>query len=352
MAFTNLRYGFYNYDANDTDPKEYDAEDVGMIFDGIITDGIYENYKNGMFIKATTTPYSVIVSSGRAWFDHTWSYVDTDTILDMSDSEYSILAPYKRIDAIVLDVDTINRTNKIAIVKGTEISSGTPEKPSLINEYGHVQHGLAFITREGGVSVITQDKIEDVRGHATYNSAFVTGVLSQMTIDDIVAQWETEFDTWSEAQRESFLLWRAAREDEFVTWFNDMKDQLSEDAAGHLQEEIDVISNKVNSITFARVGTASATEVSSQKFFMNNIELGEIDGSAYLEQQVTLSDTSLTSCTFTNNRIQTATGFNIQASDPNVTYTNITINNNEFTITFDSVPEIETIGVRLFLNNG
>lgn len=330
MAFTNLRYGFYNYDANDTEPKEYDAEDVGMIFDGIITDGIYENYKNGMFIKATTTPYSVIISSGRAWFDHTWSYVDTDTILDMSDAEYSINAPFKRIDAIVLDVDTINRTNKIVIVKGTEVSSGTPEKPALVNEYGHVQHGLAFVTREGGVSVITQDKIEDVRGHATYNSAFVTGVLSQMTIDDIVAQWEAEFDAWSEEQRESFLLWRAAREDEFITWFNGVKGQLDTDVAGHLQ-------NEINSFIMRDVGTPSATEVAYKEIgFSENsaVPFVKLPGSEYMMQQLVVPAGGTATATFTNAAITPYSSISVFTSMANINYINISISNGTCAVTY------------------
>ena len=330
MAFTNLRYGFYNYDANDTDPKEYDAEDVGMIFDGIITDGIYENYKNGMVVKASTDPYCVIIRSGRAWFDHTWSYIDTDTILDMSGSDYSIVAPYKRIDAIVLDVDTVNRVNKIDIVKGTEVSSGTPVKPTLINEAGHVQHGLAFITREGGVSIITQDKIEDARGHAAYNSAFVTGVLSQMTIDDIVAQWDTEFNSWNEAQRESFLLWRAERESEFIEWFNGVKDQLDSDAAGHLQNEIESIRIRSN-------GVASADTVAYKEIGFNEIPSTYIrlPGSEYMEQAVMISANSSATVTFSNSIITPSSAINV-FTNTGINYDDISITNERCRITFSN----------------
>lgn len=295
MAFTNLRYGFYNYNAGDVDPKVYDSEDMSKIFDGIITDGVYQNYKNGLWVKASEVANQVIISSGRAWFDHTWSYVDADTIFDLT--SYPISEPYTRIDAIVLDVDTINRTNEIKVIQGTEVTA-SPVKPTLINTTGHVQHGLAFITRIGGQNVITQDRIEDVRGQAAYNSAWVTGLLSQMTIDQIVAQWETEFDTWNEAQRESFLLWRAAREEEFIAWFNEMKDQLSEDAAGRLQQEID-------SISLAWDGTASATTVRKQLLMKNNVAVGEVSGSAYMEQTVTIPAGGTTTVTFSNNAIST-----------------------------------------------
>lgn len=324
MAFTNLRYGFYNYNAGDVDPKIYDSEDMSKIFDGIITDGIYQNYKNGLWVKASEVANQVIISSGRAWFDHTWSYVDTDTIFDLT--SYPISEPYTRIDAIVLDVDTINRTNEIKVVQGAEVTAN-PVKPTLINTIGHVQHGLAFITRVGGQNVITQDKIEDVRGQAAYNSAYVTGVLSQMTIDQIVAQWETEFDTWNEAQRESFLLWRAAREEEFIAWFNEMKGQLSEDAAGRLQQEID-------SVSLAWDGTASATTVRRQVLMKNNVAVGEVSGSAYMEQTKMLSDSAPTTFTFTNAAITADKRITIFTDLPDQFYSNISQSAGSLSVTY------------------
>lgn len=342
MAFTNLRYGFYNYNAGDTDPKIYDSEDMSKIFDGIITDGIYQNYKNGMWVKASEAANQVIISSGRAWFDHTWSYIDADTIFDLTD--YPISEPYTRIDAVVLDIDVINRTNAIKIVSGAEVTVN-PVKPTLINEYGHVQHGLAFITRVGGQNTITQDRIEDVRGQAVYNSAYVTGVLSQMTIDQIVAQWETEFDTWNEAQRESFLLWRAAREDEFITWFNQMKGQLSEDAAGRLQQEID-------SIGFSWSGTASATSIRKQIMVKNGVEIGAVSGTSYMEQTITIAAGGSTTVTFTNSAITTDTCMLVFTSVDGYDYDSIAISAGSCILKYtnNSTSESVTLNVRIKLS--
>lgn len=353
MSFTNLRYGFYNYNASDADPKIYDAIDVGMIFDGIITDGIYQNYKHGLYVKASEVANQVIISSGRAWFDHTWSYVDTDTVLNLSNP---VSEPYSRIDAIVLDVNNITRTNAIIVVEGVQATTN-PAKPTLINETGHVQHGLAFVTRVGGQNVITQDRIEDVRGQAAYNSAYVTGVLSQMTIDQIVSQWETEFNTWNEAQRESFLLWRAEREEEFIAWFNEMKGQLSEDAAGHLQNEIDDLESKVGSISVRDVGTATKTTVAYQGIFVDNVQIGIVDGSMHLDQSERVITPSPETADETwyafgpCEELKTANSITVCASSPSRHYKSIMHNANtgKCTVIFDAIPLSESLTVRLYL---
>ena len=48
--------------------------------------------------------------------------------------------------------------------------------------------------------------------------------------------WETNFKNTSEVW---FRDWSRNRDTEFTQWFNRMKGQLSTDAAGHLQVEID-----------------------------------------------------------------------------------------------------------------
>ena len=66
MAFS---YGFYNSLNGD---RKYDSEDLSRMFDGIIYDGVIGAVGDTFAVKAGTGN-TVNVSSGRAWFNHTWT---------------------------------------------------------------------------------------------------------------------------------------------------------------------------------------------------------------------------------------------------------------------------------------
>lgn len=146
MAFT---FGFYN--ALDHD-RRYDAKEMSRIFDGLITDGIYSEVGNKFMVKSTSESNSVIVGSGRAWFNHSWSYNDTDMLLTGPAPHIM----YNRWDAIVIDInsDDAHRENSIQWIIGTPAT--TPTKPSLIHSGDHNQYPLAYLYRvPGEVSIET-----------------------------------------------------------------------------------------------------------------------------------------------------------------------------------------------------
>ena len=65
--------GFFNSVNHD---RLYDAEQVSSIFDGIIKDGVYESIGDAFMVTPNSDLNdSIIVGTGRAWFDHTWTYV-------------------------------------------------------------------------------------------------------------------------------------------------------------------------------------------------------------------------------------------------------------------------------------
>jgi hypothetical protein len=168
MAFT---YGCYNYDKNDPDDdqKIYDAEQIGQIFDGIITDGVYANVGKHFGVSAPldSTESTVFINTGRAWLKHTWN---------LNDSIYIMTAPAPpsfndRIDALVIDVDNANRHNGFEWVIGTEAE--TPERPALIKLADHRQYPIAYVNRQANNRVITNSDITNVVG--TADTPYVTG---------------------------------------------------------------------------------------------------------------------------------------------------------------------------------
>lgn len=210
MAFS---YGFYNSLNGD---RKYDSEDLSRMFDGIIYDGVIGAVGDTFAVKAGTGN-TVNVSSGRAWFNHTWTY--NDAPMPISCGSAAVLLD--RYDAIVLEVNAASdvRKNSIKVVTGTEASN--PVKPTMENtEFVH-QYPLAYILRKAGSSSILQSQIENAVG--TEACPICTGVLKSLNVEQMMAQWEAQFDEW----------------------FQSAKDTLSGDVAGNLLNKIEKAEDKI-----------------------------------------------------------------------------------------------------------
>lgn len=330
MAFTNLKYGFYNYVEGDADPKIYDAVDVTSLFDGIITDGVYEKYKNHMLVRPSQNELEVIVGSGRAWFNHTWNYIDVDTPLSLAD--YPLTPPYVRIDAIVIDVNNNTRENHISIVPGTSATTN-PQKPTLIRESGHMQYPIAYITRRGSDSIVAQDDI-DTTCLGSSLCPFAKGLLEgDITTDELIASWDAQFNSWNLAQKESFAIWRAEREEEFDAWFEAIRGQLDGDIATKLQAEID-------SFTLAYTGLASSTAVRRQvlQYTKNGTQynVGDVAGSKFMEQWLEVPAGSSATATFTNGNIHHASSILVFTSIKDNDYDSMDIQEGSCSITYSN----------------
>lgn len=218
----------------------------------------------------------ITVGIGRAWFNHTWTLNDSLLPLTLANSDVLL----NRIDAIVLEVNnnTEVRKNTIKILKGTPASK--PVKPSLIESELVNQHPLAYISVPKGATSISQSNITNAVG--TSECPFVTGVLEGMDIDKLVAQWGAQWAEWLSSNTDA---WKAFMSDntnewksfmaknknewsalingntsEFETWFEHMKDQLSEDAAGNLQLQVDNLNNAALGGDFVLKGSPVSVE--------------------------------------------------------------------------------------------
>lgn len=246
-----LTYGFYNSIEGD---RTYDAIQMGQIFDGIITDGIYATYLKAMVVKASSNASEVIVQPGRAWFNHTWTYIDADYPVEAPAPEVIL----DRVDTLVLDINAeySARENKLVWVQGTP-ASVNPAAPALINTTTHHQYPLCNAYRKAGTTMIYAADITNRVG--TSATPFVTGVLKGINIDDLLSQWDDEFHTWETATKTSFEGWMLNQQNVYTTWYNTIKDQMEgdltdfeawfetirgiidEEAATHLQAEIDAL---------------------------------------------------------------------------------------------------------------
>lgn len=212
--------GFFNSVNHD---RLYDAEQLSSIFDGIIIDGVYENVGEAFNVIAYPDEYNtVLVGTGRAWFDHTWT---------LNDSRFSItLDPPNemlgRIDAIVIDVnkERDTRKNSIIYLKGDEATPDFP--PTLIDTENHHQYPIAYITRHAEQNgPIKQSDIEITVG--TGACPIVTGVLEAQNLENLMQQLDSEFNEW----------------------WDGIKEVLDENVATNLQNQINEINAKLDSDT-------------------------------------------------------------------------------------------------------
>lgn len=179
MTYTS---GFFNSVNHD---RTYDADTFGSMFDGVINDGVFRTWGDGMVVTAVGG-MTVAVGTGRAWFNHTWTVVTADERLTLAASSPSM----PRIDAVVLRVDksTSVRRNRIYIKQGQ--ASGSPSRPQLENTTTVREYVLADIRVNNGATAISQSNITNQIGRATPFAELVNNTFDSA---NLIKQWESQF---------------------------------------------------------------------------------------------------------------------------------------------------------------
>lgn len=227
--------GFFNSDS--ASPRKYDAVDFSKVFDGLITDGVFASIGDKLLVKASSGN-TVNIGTGKCWFNHTWTS-NNDILPMVCDPAEDLL---NRIDAIVLEVNSTQsvRDNCFKYIKGTPASE--PVKPTLINNTFVHQHALCYITRPEGSTEITQANIENVIG--TSETPFITAILQTVSVDELLAQWQAEFDRLlfdRQSEVNTFIADNEKKYDESIT----AKEKAADDAIKAKEDAFDVaIANK------------------------------------------------------------------------------------------------------------
>lgn len=135
----SIKSGFYNSINND---RRYNAEEMSEIFDGVISDGVFENVGT-VFAYTITDIYKIKIGSGKAWFAHKWIVTD-DAGVTVTFSANN--TSNNRIDAIILEIDNRNtyRTASIKVKQGT--ASSNPQPPEMIHNDTVNQYPLYYVT--------------------------------------------------------------------------------------------------------------------------------------------------------------------------------------------------------------
>ena len=172
--------GFYNSLHGD---RRYDAMQISSMFDGVLTDGVYQGY--GDKFNATAAGGRVVnIGTGRAWFNHTWTLNDSTLAVTLDPAH----ATLNRYDEIVIEVNSSDavRANTIKVVKGVEAASAA--RPGLTNSATVKQYSLASVYRPANAPSVLTAHITKIVGQTEtpYVANLVNGNLSLYSLFDAI----------------------------------------------------------------------------------------------------------------------------------------------------------------------
>lgn len=198
------KYGFFNSVNND---RVYDASDVAGFLKKFFTNGVFNN---SLGVSANDN-MTVSVAVGNANING-YSYENTESlILDVDEADSGL----GRIDSVIVRLDLTNRQITTQILEGQYAT--TPSQPSITRTGTIYDLRLANVSIPAGATRITTDMITDTRFSADCGN--VTQAVLELSTDEIFKQYEA----W------------------FTEWFANLEDQLDDNQAGHLQNEINDI---------------------------------------------------------------------------------------------------------------
>ena len=200
--------------------EEYDrvylAEDFARYFASFIGNGVFPNPTTNLQVIAADNNMTVKLKSGKGWING-YFYENTDDLVLNVDVADGVL---NRIDRVVLRLDFVNREIKAYIKKGAFSSNAVA--PTLQRDANAYEIALADIVVNKGIVSIVQANITDLRSDINL-CGYVSGVVEQIDTTNLFTQFQSAFDMW----------------------FEHIKGQLSEDAAGKIQLAIDEINSEL-----------------------------------------------------------------------------------------------------------
>lgn len=194
-----LSSGFFNSISGD---RVYNADQLSQMFEGLISDGIYEDVDDA-FVVTAYTGMIVNVGTGRAMVKSKWIKNTAPVAVELT-AAHALLPRYT---AVVLRLDITGREINIATIDGT--ASSTPSKPAIVRNESYYDLLLAYIYVGAGVTSITQANIEDQRANTTY-CGWVTGIITQVDTSALFLQWQNAYETFYNTETAAFDAWFAS----------------------------------------------------------------------------------------------------------------------------------------------
>ena len=205
------------------------SEPLREYIKGVITNGVLPNPSNNLQVSAGTNGMTVLVNAGFCVIEGGLAIEPNTRTLEVTSAD----STYDRIDTVVARWDSNDATRRVDlhIVRGVPASH--PVRPTLTRNESIYELGLADVFVTKGIVTITNEKITDTRMESAR-----CGICSS------ISEWDTT--TIYQQVQADLQQFKSSEQTAFMDWFDQMKDQLSEDAAGHLQEEVDDVRGQIH----------------------------------------------------------------------------------------------------------
>jgi hypothetical protein len=238
------------------------SELFALLFSKMVTNGVLAKPSNCFQVTASGSGLGITIAPGFGMINGRFAYDSAEASLALETAPSS----YSRIDRVVLRCNYLDRLCEIIVKTGDPASS--PVAPALLQPAAgdYYELGLATVKISANQTVLTQSAITDTRADSSvcgFITQFIDSIdtsvffaqLNQFytdfvqeagrdhdtftsTIDQYIADLESKGFNDLSAITESFTAFQSEHQVEFTEWFANLKDQLDEDAAGHLQNEI------------------------------------------------------------------------------------------------------------------
>ncbi len=259
---------FYPSVAHD---RQYDATSFECWLKKFFTTGVFANELE----TTVTDSLKIQVSTGYANIDGKVQFVDSAVTLAVSVGD----SIYPRIDNVVIERNDSDRIFYVKIVEG--VPAATPSPAAKVWSGTVKQLVIAQIAVAAGTTAISQSNITDTRTDTSL-CGYVTGTVKETDFSQFTIQFDTFFkeyqkkitDTYNTYDHESDTYfenyqkkvadsyidytgsitdYETLQQTSFNGWFNTIKGQLSTDAAGNLQNEIDGLNKKEFELAYGLV---------------------------------------------------------------------------------------------------
>ena len=217
--------GFFNSVNGD---RLYNADQMSHIFEGLITDGVYESVDNKLAVQPNSG-MTIQIATGRGWFDKRWVNNDSEYTMTIENSDVIL----NRYVAVVIKVDSTDAVrDAVPYLKYGEFATN-PVKPTMTRTETVKEYCLAYIYVGAGVSEITASAIEDTRADESL-CGWVTGLITQISTSTLFAQYDAIFNEFMTRETADFDQFVAQQMSDFNDWFENLQVQLEGDVATNL----------------------------------------------------------------------------------------------------------------------
>jgi hypothetical protein len=266
------QYGFFNSINGD---RLYNADQMSKIFEGLITDGVYESVGDKLAVQPNSG-MTIQIGTGRGWFNKRWVDNTTPYAITLEASDVTL----NRYAAVCVKVDTSDAVRSAEpYIKYSDFASD-PVKPTIERSETLNEYCLGYVYIGAGVTEITAEHIEDTRADESL-CGWVTGLIEQLSTATLFTQWEAMFNNW----------------------FNGLKDIINENTETMLVQALPketVLTLSADGWTEAESGhsqTLSVQGMTSTKTIIS--QANEETGEAYATANVKCSTQDTDSITFT-----------------------------------------------------